>query len=128
MAVRSGVRQVLEDHLTPQLRSGRLALREVPGTGGATAVVISRLVRVEVTLTDGVLEGYVRSGPLEDLPAVPLDAAIGVFGLRVPEGHDHTALLLGLVDDLERFEDAAQTRESWLLLLERSDLEVAAGR
>lgn len=126
MAVRSGVRQVIEDHLTPQLRSGRLALREVPGTGGAEAVLISRLVRVEVALADGVLEGWVRSGPLEDLPAVPLDAAIGVFGLRVPDGRDHAGLLLGLVDDLERLEDAAQTRESWLLLLERSDLELAA--
>lgn len=121
------LREVVESHLSPYLRSGRLVLRApVTAWGRPVAdptmmVLVSRGVRVDLNLANSELDGVVHPGALEGLPPVDLDCAIGVFGRRVPSSLDHAALLFGFMDVLERLEDAAQTRESWLLLVERSD-------
>jgi len=126
----TSLRQVVESHLTPYLRSGRLVLRAPvdhwgrPVPDPTAVVVVSRGARVDLSLVDGELNGVVHPAALDSLPPVDLDCAIGVFGRRVPGSHDHAGLLFGYMDLLERLEEAAQTRESWLLLVERSD-EVA---
>lgn len=125
------LRQVVESHLTPYLRTGRLVLRAPmtpwgrPVADPRAMILVSRGVRVDLGLVDGALDGAVHPGALEGLPPVDLDCAIGVFGRRVPTPQDHAGLLFGLMDVLERLEEAGQTRESWLLLVERAD-EVSA--
>jgi hypothetical protein len=124
------LRQVVESHLTPYLRTGRLVLRAPVDPWGrpvpdpTAVIIVSRGARVDLSLIDGELDGVVHPAALDTLPPVDLDCAIGVFGRRVPGPRDHAALLFGYMDVLERLEEAAQTRESWLLLVERSD-EVA---
>jgi hypothetical protein len=121
------LRQVVESHLAPYLRSGRLVLRAPVTAWGrpvpdpTTMILVSRGTWVDMSLVDGELDGIVHPGALEGLPPVDLDCAIGVFGRRVPGPRDHAGLLFGYMDVLERLEEAAQTRESWLLLVERSD-------
>lgn len=126
-SARADVRRVVEDHLAPYLRTGRLMLRdpgETDGAGGAAlpgVEVLAHAVRVDLTLADGALDGVVHTLALPALPPVDLDEAVGVLGRRMPDRHDHAALLFGFLDCLERLEEAALTRESWLLLVERAD-------
>ena len=117
-SARGDVRRVVESHLAPYLRTGRLMLRD---SGGAGVEVLAHAVLVDLEITDGELDGVVHTLALPGLPAVDLDAAVGVLGRRLPDRQDHAALLFGLLDSLERLEEAALTRESWLLLVERAD-------
>ena len=115
------LRRVVEDHLTPYLRTGRLVLRAATGTDGPLVEVVAHAVRVDLTMADGALDGVVHTLALPGLPPVDLDVAVGVLGRRVPARGDHAAQVFGLLDRLERLEEAALTRESWLLLVERAD-------
>ena len=117
---RAALRHIVEEHLTPYLRTGRLRLREGVGADG-TVVGVAHAVRAELTMRDGAIDGVVRNLALEELPGLDLDLAVGVFGTRVPRADEHSALLFGFLDALDRLDAAALTRESWLLLLERSD-------
>lgn len=115
------LRRIVEDHLTPYLRTGRLVLRAAAGADRALVEVVAHAVRLDLTIADGALDGVVHTLALPALPPVDLDEAVGVLGRRMPDRHDHAALLFGFLDCLERLEEAALTRESWLLLVERAD-------
>ena len=116
------VADLLSRYLAAELRTGRLM--EHPITGGAgpdEADLDSRLLRVSFRLRDGELDGLMHPLGLASLPPVPLAGAIGVVGRGVPGPSDHAAQLRGLAEHLEWFEEAALTRESWLLLAERAE-------
>lgn len=117
----AALRRIVEDHLNPYLRSGRLMLRAGAAPDGALVEVLAHAVRLDLTMMDGALVGVVHTLALPALPPVDLDTAVGALGRRVPHRADHAALLFGFLDVLEKLEEAALTRESWLLLVERSD-------